>query len=1219
MNTFSSLIEALGWALVHCLWQGTTLALLLALLLRAWPRSTAAIRYGAATTALGLLLICFGATMVMCWPKITAVPSPALAALPLQATPLPKAVAAAPAAKTITVTAPAPSAPSPAADPPAPIQAPEPIPALPWTERLRTFLPWAVAVWAIGVLFLSARFLAGWLRIRRWVARAVPVDDEEWQTCFAALATALKISRPVRLLVSSALTVPAVIGWLKPVVLVPAGIFTGLSAAQLEAILAHELAHIRRHDYLVNLLQTLVETLFFFHPAAWWISRRMRDERENCCDDLAAETCGSAVGYARALTALEELRGTTPALAPAASGGSLLARIRRLLGVKEQPTTAWPLAIFLVGLAALWLSASMIKAAPPVDATPQAAEIFDGKYRSYCVYQGNELRFVLLSKHEFTVKKGSEPGMAEIIFTKGRKAEEHHLHLAPVPNEPNLLRVSRRRANLHFNYDLMRSRVFHVDFDLHGFSPFVVQVPVAMEPITAPEILTRESAKVAAWLQTSDARQRWEYTRVKITDREYASGKPIAQADAAIVWSEPNEVGLRLGLGGLPQNAAVPVGQDLPVTQHIRNDGRETLRFSATGSFNEGVNGDLRDASGAKLQLRSGYRWQMFGHHIQLAPGEFITLQSSPLQTILALKDGTPSSAARSYTSCFVVSPGEYTLHLSHNIGQFLRDPVNADVSDPRLAPGLGEWRGSLNAPPIAVRILPPKVSVAKPGMAEEFARIHRIVFQKGKLLLSHPAPGLTHTGTYVKDASGNWPSSGGSWRVHDPGGDYVAAWDEGGMRVWVVDATGIQRLDLGENFTDGGYWALEEATGDLGAMPDGVRAALKLPARKVDAPSPQPTADALTVRGVSLQDVPSTKDRGRLPDLFEPDPKEPGQFRQKAGVFDFPLVGEKDNPVLFVPKGRPVFYLEFRSRIYGPITGDAAVELGLTQLLRQKLAEVPNREGLALLEKMIRSGSEPIRTCACRIMGELPVPPLPFDYDGIFHAAIGYSIETHSPMAQESRMGLAHIQTMVWTLRDHWNRKRVQLPEDVYLPGEKIAPEDPAIAWGEPDASGVRLGISGLEAVKSIAAGKNVPIAFFLRNDGPAEVKFSWAPRLNDCLRAWLIDDAGTKHPGGYCYSSGFIDYRHSRLAPGQQLKVATSELEVFGQPKDIQDVNARKGFEYCPRIAAPPGQYTLHFDYSVGHPDFVDVKVPPSPTEKLEWTARLSSKPLPIAIEAP
>ncbi len=151
--------------------------------------------------------------------------------------------------------------------------------------------------------------------------------------------------------------VPTVIGWLRPVILLPASCLVGLTAAQLDSILAHELAHIRRHDYLVNLLQSIVETFLFYHPAVWWVSRRVREERELCCDDLAVEICGDRVTYARALATLEELRLAPAQLALAAAGPPLLPRIRRLAGKSAGQTQrpAWPVAgfILLVLLAAL--------------------------------------------------------------------------------------------------------------------------------------------------------------------------------------------------------------------------------------------------------------------------------------------------------------------------------------------------------------------------------------------------------------------------------------------------------------------------------------------------------------------------------------------------------------------------------------------------------------------------------------------------------------------------------------------------------------------------------------------------------------------------------------------------------------------------------------------------------------------------------------------------
>ena len=182
------------------------------------------------------------------------------------------------------------------------------------------------------------------------------------------LARQLHIRRPVRLLESASVAVPTVIGWLRPVVLMPASALAGLSPEQVQAILAHELAHIRRHDYLVNLLQTLVETLLFYHPAVWWLSRRIRAEREHCCDDLAVSLCGDPYTYARALADLEGLRTPSVPLALAATGGSLLERVRRLV----RPSHAGRAPGWAAGIAAVLLITGV---APAPSATSGASPI----------------------------------------------------------------------------------------------------------------------------------------------------------------------------------------------------------------------------------------------------------------------------------------------------------------------------------------------------------------------------------------------------------------------------------------------------------------------------------------------------------------------------------------------------------------------------------------------------------------------------------------------------------------------------------------------------------------------------------------------------------------------------------------------------------------------------------------------------------------------------
>jgi GWxTD domain-containing protein len=178
------------------------------------------------------------------------------------------------------------------------------------------------------------------MAVRRLRRTGVCIAAEPWQTRLSELASRLGIARPATLLQSSLAEVPVVIGHLRPVILMPIGLLTGLPCAQVGAILMHELAHIRRHDYLVNLLQTFAEGLLFYHPAVWWMSHIIRAERENCCDDMVVASSGDAHEYASALAALAQSRWAAHDAAMAASGGNLVKRIRRLLKQPEGPRAA---------------------------------------------------------------------------------------------------------------------------------------------------------------------------------------------------------------------------------------------------------------------------------------------------------------------------------------------------------------------------------------------------------------------------------------------------------------------------------------------------------------------------------------------------------------------------------------------------------------------------------------------------------------------------------------------------------------------------------------------------------------------------------------------------------------------------------------------------------------------------------------------------------------
>jgi len=308
MNTFRLLfaqpwVDRLGWTLLHFLWQGALITALFAIA-RLFARKPGT-RYA---------LACIALVAMVAAPFVTFGIAGSTSVYP-----------AGPAAPDL----------NPA--PPAVFQTY--LPALGSWERI---FPWLVASWFAGVIVFSIRLIGGWFaatRLRLTTASAAP---PEWQQTLERLAQRIGVSRPVRLLLSDSVETPAVVGWLRPAILTPVAAFAGFPAEYLEALLAHELAHIRRHDFLVNILQRTAEALLFYHPALWWVSKQIRIERELCCDDLAVAASGDVLTYARALAELESLRPAHASLAVAANGGSLVDRIRRLLAPSECDSHALP-------------------------------------------------------------------------------------------------------------------------------------------------------------------------------------------------------------------------------------------------------------------------------------------------------------------------------------------------------------------------------------------------------------------------------------------------------------------------------------------------------------------------------------------------------------------------------------------------------------------------------------------------------------------------------------------------------------------------------------------------------------------------------------------------------------------------------------------------------------------------------------------------------------
>ena len=327
------ILYGLAQGLLHSVWQCAAVALLLAGALALLRGNSSNVRYVASCCAMALMLLLPSATV---WKFLSLTPSAQMEdALEVTGASSEFLVEPSPGGRLYEK----PLTPS--------VDSLQPARGESQAGRAARLLPWLTLVWLAGVMMLSIRTLGGLVLAHRMQLHGARPVSELWRERAAEIARKLSVSGPVKVLESSLVSVPTAVGWLRPAILLPASAFTGLTPQQLEAVLAHELAHVRRNDYLVNVLQTGVETLLFYHPAAWWVSRQIRAEREHVCDDMAVRVTGDAMTYARALTRIERLRTTAPRLAMGADGGSLRSRVSRLV---EGPPSPRHLSPLLVGL-----------------------------------------------------------------------------------------------------------------------------------------------------------------------------------------------------------------------------------------------------------------------------------------------------------------------------------------------------------------------------------------------------------------------------------------------------------------------------------------------------------------------------------------------------------------------------------------------------------------------------------------------------------------------------------------------------------------------------------------------------------------------------------------------------------------------------------------------------------------------------------------------------
>ncbi len=289
--------KALGWTFVHSLWQIAAIGLLLYIILRLIPGRSAHTRYTISTMAIWMIVITVLSTFIIMLPESKSITeiSGQIVLVKIEG-------------------------------------------AYTLTDRismwLETRMPMMLSIWFGGVILLMLRlaFSLIWVQYMRSAATSL----FSIQTIVNDLIHRLQIKIKPIVSESGYVSSPVTIGHIKPVILFPIGIINQLNPQEVEAILTHELAHIVRRDYLSNLIQSFIETIFYYHPVTWWISNKVRTERENRADDLAISWCGDHVGYAKALITVQEMElGKAPSLAIGfASGkGAMLARIQRILHI----------------------------------------------------------------------------------------------------------------------------------------------------------------------------------------------------------------------------------------------------------------------------------------------------------------------------------------------------------------------------------------------------------------------------------------------------------------------------------------------------------------------------------------------------------------------------------------------------------------------------------------------------------------------------------------------------------------------------------------------------------------------------------------------------------------------------------------------------------------------------------------------------------------------
>lgn len=435
--SFSSepIIQAFGWMLLHAVWQGFAITLLAAGVLFLLRHRASYGRYWTGISALFLQIgISVGTFVLYYQPRVqpTAMPKVSNFTQPFV------------------------------------MKSTQVMVTMPWYKQtlwfLQSNLDIIVLFWIIGASVLLLRLVGSWIYVQQLKAEGIRLTESRIQDLFRRIATKLNIHSTVHLFESVRVSTPVVIGFIKPVVLLPVGLATGLTTKQIEAILAHELAHVKRFDYLVNLIQSLVEVVYFFHPALWWLSSRVRVEREHCCDDVAVQVCGDKLAFARALAEVEAFRQSPVlAMAFASKKGMMLHRVKRVLGITEKPQHRMsPNVLILLVLLVFGASVYAFRQdGKPKQPKATNSSLSSGDTKIVLDDKG-KLAKIVWKKRQLSLKE-----VAELQQLK-EKIEEGELSLQKIKNVEQkaiLARVTEVEEGLHEGMSALTNGLAHIDFE----------------------------------------------------------------------------------------------------------------------------------------------------------------------------------------------------------------------------------------------------------------------------------------------------------------------------------------------------------------------------------------------------------------------------------------------------------------------------------------------------------------------------------------------------------------------------------------------------------------------------------------------------------------------------------------------------------------------------------------------------------------------------------